>query len=495
MKHPDPDKNREDAKILNQASQSEQDPLLLSRYTFNLAQSYRDGGEKEKALENYLVRAKLDFCQEEIFVSLLNAARLKEELDHPEQEIIDLYLRASEFVSTRAEALHGASRLCRYKKRFEEGYQLAKRGLAIAKPAEGLFIEPWIYDYGLLDELAVNGYWSGHYRDCLDACQRLLGDGKMPQDMHDRVKRNADFAINEIERQQDSVPTESITPTTTKDGIHGPKFRPLIKQIKSGNATFYVVEQDFVAERVAASSIWEPHLYDFAELILERNSNVVDVGANFGYHTVSLARMIPNGSLIAFEPLSLSFSQLQMNVLANSIRNVSTFKMAVTDVTGKLIEMDPLESTVYAQERVNLGNVAIGSGGDCAFTVRLDDLNLPKIAFLKIDIQGSELAALRGMRDLIARDRPAFFIEIEEHHLQRFGVSSKMVIEHLMALNYSLLRIKTDWPTDHVALPNERSDLLGRCMSQQKYNTDLLCGSRVELTFENAYFYSDFRTS
>ena len=37
------------------------------------------------------------------------------------------------------------------------------------RPANCLLIEGWIYDWGLLDELAVNGYWSGHYRESLDA--------------------------------------------------------------------------------------------------------------------------------------------------------------------------------------------------------------------------------------------------------------------------------------------------------------------------------------
>ena len=144
---------------------------------------------------------------------------------------------------------------------------------------------------------------------------------------------------------------------------------------------------------------------------------------------------------------------------------------------------------------VNLGNTAIGAGGDFVFTIGLDDMTLPKINFLKIDIQGSEVAALTGMHNLMMKDRPAFFIEIEEYHLKKFGTSSKALIEHFLARNYSLLRIRTDWPTDHLALPNERKDLLARCSNQQKYKTDVLTGSTIELTFENPYFYAGFTLS
>ena len=92
------------------------------------------------------------------------------------------------------EALWAASKICRQSKRFAEGYEYAKRGLAITAPAGVLFVLGWIYDYGLLDEFAVNAYWTERYQDCLDACQRLLREGKMPANMHDRVKKNAEVA-------------------------------------------------------------------------------------------------------------------------------------------------------------------------------------------------------------------------------------------------------------------------------------------------------------
>ena len=187
-----------DAAILEGALPTETDPFLISRYTFYLAQSYRDCGEKEKALETYLLRADLGFWQEEIFVSLLQAARLKEALDHPEQEVLDSYLRAASSAPNRTEALHGASRLCRNAGRNQEGREIAKRGLALTAPADGLFIEPWIYEYGLLDEYAINAYWSGHYHECLDASLRILSHPNCPEGQRKRFLDNARFAAAKL---------------------------------------------------------------------------------------------------------------------------------------------------------------------------------------------------------------------------------------------------------------------------------------------------------
>jgi glycosyltransferase involved in cell wall biosynthesis len=209
----DPQTFRRDAAVLETALQVETNPFLRARYRFYLAQSYRDCGERVTALEHYLARAELGFWQEEVFVSLYCAARMKEQLGHPEEDVIAAYLRAVQARPTRAEALHGASRFCRQRKRYEEGYQIAKRGLEIPMPSsDALFVEPWIYETGLLDEFSVNAYWSGRSRDCLDASLKLLGTEKLSTGDTQRVLVNARFASDGLPREPNlgSLGTEAF---------------------------------------------------------------------------------------------------------------------------------------------------------------------------------------------------------------------------------------------------------------------------------------------
>ncbi|MHC1948916.1 glycosyltransferase [Bradyrhizobium sp. UFLA06-06] len=194
----DPNTYRRDAAILEAALQTEADPFMRSRYTFYLAQSWRDCGEQQKALSRYLERAELGFWIEEAFYSLYKAASLKQALGFPAQEIIESYQRAADFLPNRAEALHGASRFCRLAGRFEEGYRLAQRGIDIPLPASGLFVENWIYRYGLLDELAVNAYWSGHYKESMAACRQLLSGPHLPAADRARVEENEQFAREKL---------------------------------------------------------------------------------------------------------------------------------------------------------------------------------------------------------------------------------------------------------------------------------------------------------
>jgi glycosyltransferase involved in cell wall biosynthesis len=197
-----PQKYADDAAILEKALLTETDPPLIARYKFYLAQSYRDAGQSERALKAYLERAELGFWKEEIFLSLYNAGRLKEALEYSDVEIIGTYLKAHEHSPRRAESLHALVAYCHRNGKPALGYLIGKQAITIPMPSYGLFIQTSIYDYGMLDEFAVAAYWAGHYRDSLDACLKLLADGKIPADEYPRVQINADFARKKLSVDQ-----------------------------------------------------------------------------------------------------------------------------------------------------------------------------------------------------------------------------------------------------------------------------------------------------
>jgi LPS sulfotransferase NodH len=138
------------------------------------------------------------FREEERFTRLLAAADRMREEGRSVEEVLAAYARASETSRDRLDALHAASRLCRETGKFADGYALAQRGFSLAQKGAVPGTPRWIVDYGLLDELAVNAYWIGKYRECLEACRQLLNDGRMPQDMVARVSRNAELAAAKL---------------------------------------------------------------------------------------------------------------------------------------------------------------------------------------------------------------------------------------------------------------------------------------------------------
>ena len=189
---------RHEAGLLERALAAETDPFLVARYKFYLAQTHLDAGDKEKALAAYRERAALGLWDQEVFISLYRSAGIEADLGFDEDAVIASYLLAHEARRDRAEALHGAARFCRLKERYQQGFDLAKRGILIKRPDNAFFPEDWIYEYGLLDEYAINAYWTGRYDECLKSCRRILSTATLSDADRQRIQENADFARQKL---------------------------------------------------------------------------------------------------------------------------------------------------------------------------------------------------------------------------------------------------------------------------------------------------------
>lgn len=187
----DTQKYQNDAKMLEEALKTETDPFLISRYTFYLAQSYKDCEQKGKAIYWYNKRAELGGWNEEIYCSLYQIGRLKEIMGYPEDDIIQSYMRAHEKCPLRIEALHNAIKFCRTHGRNHQAYIIGKYARSLPVNKSGLFVETWMWDYGLDDEFSIACYWSGHYEEGYRVCEKLIH--KIPENQKLRIQQNINF--------------------------------------------------------------------------------------------------------------------------------------------------------------------------------------------------------------------------------------------------------------------------------------------------------------
>jgi glycosyltransferase involved in cell wall biosynthesis len=187
----DKEKYQKDAKILENTLKTEKDPYLIQRYTFYLAQSYKDCGQNGKAIYWYNKRAELGGWDQEVYWSLYQVARLKEIMGYPEDDIVQSYMRAYEKCPSRIEALHNTIKYCRTHGRNHQGYIVGKYAKSLPVDKTGLFVEGWMWDYGLDDEFSITCYWSGHYKEGLQLCEKLIY--KIPEDQKPRIQKNIDF--------------------------------------------------------------------------------------------------------------------------------------------------------------------------------------------------------------------------------------------------------------------------------------------------------------
>ena len=151
-------------------------------------------------------------------------------------------------------------------------------------------------------------------------------------------------------------------------------------------------------------------------LLCDQSKTSVDVGAAAGIFSVHMLKASRN--VIAFEPRPSQAEELQAmfasvgapaRVEAVALSNqvgTSKMRMLVKDLGRSTIEAEnPLEDedgSARAQIKVKVR--------------RLDDYGLDDVGFIKIDVEGHEVAALQGARATIERNQPILLIEAEERH-------------------------------------------------------------------------------
>lgn len=170
---------------------------------------------------------------------------------------------------------------------------------------------------------------------------------------------------------------------------------------------------------------------------------VVDVGANVGYHTLMAARHVgPAGKVIAFEPAIDNCDLLARSVAANGLGNVAIHAVAVAD-TGGVVGFAPDDSN---------GGIDPDPGENAGYPHRVPAVTLdgcladePRIDVIKLDIEGAEGRALRGMGAILARHRPVLIVEFTPHGLaERSRMAPEEFLSRLRASGYELRTIDRD---------------------------------------------------
>ena len=188
-----PSKYADDADLLRSALASDPDPELIPRYTFYLAQSCRDAGLVDEAIDAYRRRSELGGYLEEVYVSLSWVVRLLGGRDGCNAEVVDAAMRAADVVPRRAEASCHAAASARRADRMATAYLFARYAASLPKPEVGLFIEPDVYRWRSLYELSIAAYYVGAIGEGRDATERLLAMEDLPPAERAAVEANRHF--------------------------------------------------------------------------------------------------------------------------------------------------------------------------------------------------------------------------------------------------------------------------------------------------------------
>ncbi|HEV2316935.1 MAG TPA: FkbM family methyltransferase [Thermoplasmata archaeon] len=175
---------------------------------------------------------------------------------------------------------------------------------------------------------------------------------------------------------------------------------------------------------------------------LRPGQTVVDLGANIGYFTLRFARAVgPEGHVFAFEPDAENYGLLVENIGRNGHGNVTAEPQAAGAVTG--VAQLYRSATSHGDHRLRAAAELRPSVE--VRVVALDDypdLQGRVVDFAKVDIQGAEFDAVRGMQRIL-RETPAIrmLIEFCPYLLRRSGEDPGAFLNYLESLGLTVYHV------------------------------------------------------
>jgi glycosyltransferase involved in cell wall biosynthesis len=172
-----------------------------ARAVFYLGQTHRDLGDRARAIEFYERRALMGGWDEEVFYSLLQVGVLHGEAGDWPAAMLGL-MRAWEQRPQRVEPLYELALGLRDRRLYRPAFMFARRGLDVPQPDDVLFVQPWVYRWGMLFEYSISAYWVGKHQAALGACDRLLKMRDLPEQHRAQTVENREFCLQGIQRER-----------------------------------------------------------------------------------------------------------------------------------------------------------------------------------------------------------------------------------------------------------------------------------------------------
>ncbi len=221
---------------------------------------------------------------------------------------------------------------------------------------------------------------------------------------------------------------------------------------------------------------WELSTVRLMERLLHPGDTVVDCGAHVGYFTLLAARAVgPTGRVYAFEPEPANHALLCENLRRNGYEHVRVYRQAVAGQRGsaELISsgLDNGQHTLVRTGRPERHRQTVE-------TITLDTVleanGWPPVALVKLDLEGGEPDALRGMERLLARPQPPrLILEFCPQILRAAGVRPCAVLEDVAARGFNLF-LYGEHTAEEPLTPEVYAGLIARLERLRGYK-NLLC--------------------
>jgi len=244
---------------------------------------------------------------------------------------------------------------------------------------------------------------------------------------------------------------------------------PLLN-IEGFNGDFVIDKHSHIFKRLVLEGEYEPKLIKYCEMLIDKDRDVIDVGANVGFFTVLFAKSInENQKVLSIEPTSRALKRLRKNIAINKIHDkVILFEGVASNVKGNV----EIKTIPGKEEYSSLGSMSHNAITDEEYVLEdvksltidsLVDINEIDPGFIKIDVEGAEHLVFEGAKNVIKKYRPIILSELSDFLLKKNGASSTEVINLIRQFNYTIIdpmhpsaSLDTNILGDILCIPNEK---------------------------------------
>lgn len=213
----------------------------------------------------------------------------------------------------------------------------------------------------------------------------------------------------------------------------------MISQITSPENIKFTIEypdSDKSVGNQLRNGVYESHIQNFIEKFVQPKHTCLDIGANFGQHTILMAKLCQN--VHSVEAGKENYSYLVKNVEHNQLKNVQTYECGIWDKPCMM-------NFSYKQSNAAcsfFSTEGLRQDDDEQIEVEMktiDDLflDLPRIDLIKIDIEGSELFGINGGTKTLQKHKPVLIVELNNYTSTNFmKINIMEVVDRLNRLGF-----------------------------------------------------------
>lgn len=194
---------------------------------------------------------------------------------------------------------------------------------------------------------------------------------------------------------------------------------------------------DSIAAKMRVGEIFEPEVVETARRFIRKGSTVLDVGSNFGQMAMLFSREVgEDGRVFAFEAQRRVYDILCKNLEANGIANVEPQYRAVFHESGRTFHFpEPDFERFEAFGSYNLPLEA--TQGPEVTSVRIDDYTFDRpVTFMKVDVQGCDLYAMRGAAETIRQHKMPILFEFEQRFQKEYDTTFQSYVDFVAEIDY-----------------------------------------------------------